>query len=289
MFGRRIFLLAPSYHGSTLLGRLLHGHPEVVTLGDTYPSNRIDQICGCGVPVRDCQFWQIVKRKVRADRYLAHAAMLPAYPGILGVKIDRVVYNALFPDVVRTMLTRKAMGSFVEDYETFVECVYREYRVKRPAVFVDGVKSISRVVALIAAGADVGGVIHLVRDPGDFAKSMAKHNCGGMPTVIGSAAGWRLYHRAARRLRRCVPYLTVSYEDLVDSTDATVKTILGFIGVRPVGACDLIYGANPPWHFIGNASMLNFDGIIRRSRHELTPAEQRMVRLVAGRELPIAH
>lgn len=48
MFERRYFIVAQNFHGTTLLSKLLNDHPEVVSLGDTYPSNRIDHICGCG-------------------------------------------------------------------------------------------------------------------------------------------------------------------------------------------------------------------------------------------------
>ena len=47
MFTKTFFVLSPSYHGATLLSKLLNAHPEVTALGDTYPSNQFDQICGC--------------------------------------------------------------------------------------------------------------------------------------------------------------------------------------------------------------------------------------------------
>jgi hypothetical protein len=48
MFDRVFFVLAPSYHGATLLAKLVNAHPGVTALGDTMPSNRVDHFCGCG-------------------------------------------------------------------------------------------------------------------------------------------------------------------------------------------------------------------------------------------------
>lgn len=283
MFRRTFFVLALNYHGSTLLGKLLNGHPGVVCLADTYPSNLFDQICGCGVPVSKCDFWQSVKRKVRAERYLHHPVMLPAYPRILGDSVDRYLYNTLSPEVARVLMARRNARQFVDDFTTFMKCVHAEYNDGDPEVFVDGCKSIARVAALLAAGADVNGVIHLTRNAGDSAKSTVKQVNGGLPTLVRSAIGWRLYHGRAWRLRRYVPYLPVSYKELTESTDETLKRIFQFIGVEPIGKGDLIREKKAPWHFMGNISMFDFNGQIARRRHELSRAERGLVRLLAGR------
>lgn len=51
----RPFVLAPSYHGATLLSILLNTHPQVAALGDTVP--KWDHVCACGVNVDNCEFW----------------------------------------------------------------------------------------------------------------------------------------------------------------------------------------------------------------------------------------
>lgn len=283
MFRRTFFILALNYHGATLLGKLLYGHPSVVCLADTYPSNLFDQICGCGVPVSECGFWQVVKQRLRADRYLHHPVMLPGYPRIVGGSVDRYLYNMMSPGVARRVMARRETQRFVDDFKTFTECVYAEYKEGNPEVFVDGCKSIARVAALLAAGANVDGVIHLTRNAGDSAKSTAKQVNGGMPTLVRSAIGWRLYHGRARRLRRYVPYLSISYKELTEYTDETLQRIFRFLGVETMGKNDLILEKEVPWHFMGNVSMFDFDGKIARRRHELTRAESGLVRLLAGR------
>ncbi len=84
MFEKTYFVLSPSYHGATLLSKLINAHPELTALGDTYPSNAFDQVCGCGVRVSVCPFWQAVKAEVGADRYPNTRVVLPQYPGDRG-------------------------------------------------------------------------------------------------------------------------------------------------------------------------------------------------------------
>ena len=286
MFRRTFFILALNYHGSTLLAKLLNGHPRVVCLVDTYPSNRFDQICGCGVPVSECGFWQTVKQRLRADRYLDQPVMLPAYPRIFGGSVDRYLYNTLRPTVTGRLVARPDARRFVEEYATFLECVHAQYKEREPEVFVDGCKSIARVAAFLASGARVDGVIHLTRDAGDSAKSTMKQVSGGMPTLVRSAIGWRLYHGRARRLRRYAPYLPISYEELTDRTDETLEKLFEFMDVEPMRAAALLQDQDVPWHFMGNVSLFGFDGRIARRRYELSRTERRLVRLLAGREMP---
>lgn len=283
MFRRTFFILARNYHGSTLLGKLLNGHPSVVGLADTYPSNSFDQICGCGVPVSECSFWQNVKKRLRTDRYLHLPVMLPAYPKIIGGKVDRYLYNVLSPRFAHRLIARRHARQFVEDFRIFTECVHAEYKDGNPEVFVDGCKSIARVIALLASGARVDGVIHLMRNAGDSAKSMVKQEGGGIPNLIRSSFGWRLYHGRAGRLRRYVPYLPISYRELTECTDETLNKIFRFLGVEPVGKDELVRENKVLWHFMGNVSMFEFDGEIARRRHELDPVERCLVRLFAGR------
>lgn len=84
MFEKTYFVLSPSYHGATLLSKLINAHPELTALGDTYPSNAFDQFCGCGARVSVCPFWQAVKAEVGADRYPNTRVVLPQYPGDRG-------------------------------------------------------------------------------------------------------------------------------------------------------------------------------------------------------------
>lgn len=287
MFERRYFIVSQNFHGTTLLSKLLNDHPEVVSLGDTYPSNRIDQICGCGALVSECPFWTTVAEAVGAERYRDHPHLLPDYPRIIGDRLDRVLYNGLGPNALRRVIPASARARFARDFEAFEAAVKAHSGRPEATVFVDGVKSISRVYALMASGVRVDGVIHLYRGPGDYIKSTMKQKGHSWRVFLPRMLKYRLFHRLARRAAGHVPYMSLTYEGLAESPEETLQSLFRFVGVEPRSVAELVAEKRQqPWHFMGNASLFHFDGTIRPSRHELTPRERRLVRLLGGRYDP---
>lgn len=287
MFERRYFIVAPNFHGTTLLSKLLNDHPEIISLGDTYPSNRLDQICGCGEYVSQCPFWNSVAERVGSERYRMHPHLLPDYPAITGNGLDRILYNTLGPQVLERVIPKIEQEAFATDFETFQSAVYEHSSQPTAKVFVDCVKSISRVYALIASGVHVDGVIHLYRTPGDYIKSSMQQEGQSWQVFVSRMLKQRFFHWLARRTAEWVPYLSVTYEGLADDPDGTMDALFRFLQVSPKPMAELVAREwNQPWHFMGNASLFQFDGTIRQSRHKLTLAEQRMVHLINGRYEP---
>lgn len=187
MFEKTFFILAPSYHGATLLAKLINAHPALTTLGDTYPSNAFDQVCGCGERVSACPFWQAVKADVGSHRYPGTRMMLPQYPGDQGRAAGRLAFSDFLsfwatPSVLKRTIARE-LSTFRQDYEAFLSSI-QHHTLHPGRIFVDGLKFSSRVAALIAAGFPVGGVIRLCRDPVDFVASSMRNtgraSWGGM-------------------------------------------------------------------------------------------------------------
>ncbi|WBA17149.1 hypothetical protein [Salinivibrio kushneri] len=284
MFERRYFIVAQNFHGTTLLSKLLNDHPEVVSLGDTYPSNLFDQTCGCGKLVSQCQFWKVVSDDVGADRYRSYPHLLPDYPPVFGGKVDRVLYNGLRPKRLARLMPTDSRENFAKDFGIFEESVFRNAGQPNARVFVDGVKSISRVYALIAAGVRVDGVIHLQRDPSDFIKSTTKQQGKTWSMFFSRLLTYRLFHKLARRTAGWVPYRSVTYEGLAADPNGTLEDLFRFVGVDTCTIDELIsQQSQPPWHFMGNASLFYFDGTIRRSQHKISKWEQSLVRFIGGK------
>lgn len=138
-------------------------------------------------------------------------------------------------------------------------------------VFVDGVKHISRVESLAAAGEPIDGVVHLYRDPVDFVASSPR-NIGrvGCRGVIEHALRYRVCHARARQAaRHARASLALSYERLAANVDRELTRLFGFLGVPSMTVAELRQYFGVEWQFVGNASMLEFDGTIRRSRHSM--------------------
>jgi hypothetical protein len=207
---------------------------------------------------------------------------LPDYPVILGGGKDRLLYNTLSPQRLSKLIPGKAREIFMADFMAFTSAVH-ELSDRRASVYVDGVKSISRVFALTACGVQVDGVIHLQRDPGDYVQSTMKQPGFSRRDYIPRLINYRLFHNRARRIGRKLPYISLTYEGLADSPEASLERLFRFLGVRPMSLSKLLdEGKQQPWHFMGNRSLFKFDGNIRRSSHPQTRVERAVTRILAG-------
>lgn len=288
MFEKRFFVLAPSYHGATLLSKLLNAHPDVTSLGDTMPSNEFDQICGCGELVSACPFWRHVKYETNAAIYSQQTrSMMPRYPKESGGFAGRLAYSDFLsfwatPSVLAKLHDKKTLQRFYTECETFVEAVYR-HTPSPGKVFVDGVKYLSRVEALTAAGNTIDGIIHVYRDPADFVASSARNTGRAGPLgILEHALRYRLYHSRARQVEARHPALVLSYEQLSRDVDKELKRLFEHIGVEPLNLAQLRKNFEQPWHFMGNSSLLNFDGQIRTSKNSMSSPSQFMARVIGG-------
>lgn len=287
MFEKAFFVLSPSYHGATLVAKLINAHSDLTALGDTYPSNAFDQVCGCGERVSTCPFWQAVKAEVGAERHPDTRVMLPQYPGDRGRAVGRFAFSDFTsfwatPEMLRRTHLKHLLA-FREEYEAFLAAVHRH--IPKPGqIFVDGLKFNSRVSALVASGFQVDGVIHLHRDPVDFVhSSMRNTGKAGALGLVEHALRYRLYHARARQVSRTVPSLSLDYETLADDIDGQLASVFRFLGVAPMTVDDLREWFDQEWHFMGNSSLLQFDGVIRRSKHSLGVLHDRWVQVIAGR------
>ncbi|ROO32504.1 hypothetical protein [Salinisphaera orenii] len=276
MFKKVIFVLCPSFHGATLLARLLGAHPAITALGDTYPKQHLPENCGCGKQVRDCPFWQRVDRevttRVEPDAFYRGWVQPPGGSDTVG----RLSYLLQSPQSLRRRIAAADQRRFVSQYREFLRGV-ESGQQDESRVFVDGVKNIARVKAFLAFAPElVGGIIHLAGDAGDFAKSRSKKQPGKIQ-FVQSIASWRAYHLLAARLEREAPYIRVSYDDLANETQTVLDGIFEFVGER--GALvDELAANKSNLHFVGNAKLRDFSGEIRPSRHRLSTAESLVAR-----------
>jgi len=184
---------------------------------------------------------------------------------------------------LRRLIPRVRKLRFKNDFDRFVGAVYQQVDGESNAVYVDGVKSISRVYALLAAGVCIDGVIHIQRDPGDYIKSTMKQSGYSRRVFMKMLLSWRLYHNLARKIGTTLHYLSVTYEGLEEDPESTLNALFDFLEVPAMPLSELMnQDPTRPWHFMGNSSLFQFDGKIKRSRHSLSTNERKMVRLLAG-------
>jgi hypothetical protein len=262
-------VLCPSYHGATLLSLVLGNHSRVFSLGDTIPPRSFSSHrCGCGETFAACAFWRRVRTVVGdADP----RELVPSRPRLspLG-PLNAAMVIGLGLAATRLGVSGRR-GQFVQANERFLQvCAeFAEFDI-----FIDGYKSLSRYMAFKTARFQIAGVIHLIRDPKSFVAS-AKRN--RFP-VESSARQWSQLHGAissttwwtGERVHR------IRYEDLCAEPDRELKKLQSWMGLREEA---LLRPIDKSVHWIGNSSMINFDGQIRRSKSEteLTVEERRIV------------
>lgn len=273
---RNYFILAPSFHGATLLSLLLSNHSRIVSLGDTLPTLKFDQGCGCGKRVSECEFWSSI-RVANPGRGRFH--FLPEYCVIS--KIPAVNLGLLY--LFYALGIKRHCADFVDGYRTLTEALAGHRG--SAAIFVDGFKSISRYMSCSISGLDASGVIRLVRDPRAFCLSMKKVGA----TVEDAAKAWCRYYRAVDLLGIRFGYrvVTVSYEALCTGCEETLAEVLAFMGLNRE---DLQRKVGDDVHWIGNASLINFDGTVTMTnlekwKQELSVDEIRAVERIAGNRM----
>jgi len=279
---KTVSVLAPSFHGATVLSIVLDSHPEIVSLGDTIP--RWNQNCVCGAPVLRCKFWKKIINAIGGNNELDDTAPIIDRPNflsssrtleLLGLLVLFAISRAsprlakhLQPESTHRYLTAK---------QNLIETALSE---TRKSVFVDGEKSISMTMLAYVTNPNLSRkIIHLVRDPRAFVvSSMKKNNL----SLRDSAASWQRTHRNIRAFTRLLKKSEshlVRFEDLSRNPQKVVNNIVDFLDLDtfPVAGEDSQVRLG---HQIGNTSYRKHGTKIHPSenwKRVLSVAQQREI------------
>ena len=260
-----VYILSPSFSGSTLLTFLLATHPEVATVGELKASAMGDidlYNCSCGTRIRECEFWkQLSDALARSGTHLdftnfgTHFRCLdyPFIDRILRARVRGQIFETARKLAVRCIpRARSIHRSILERNKVCVEAITRMTGAK---VFLDGSKDPARLKFFASAGYWPIKTIHLLRDGRATAASYMKHH--GM-TMEVAAAEWRRTHEECENLKKQLPqgsWLTIQYENLCHNPDQTLETLFRFIELPPALATRAFQSTEQ--HLIGNAMRLN--------------------------------
>jgi hypothetical protein len=221
--------------GSTLLALLLASLPQTVAVGEMrylWERGLVEhRLCGCGTSLPDCALWQsILDRTFDGD-----------VPANVDDAIDAVNWigsASHLPALVRRPSSIPAIG----DLSLLLSRLYRAVADATGArTIVDSSKppTYGWLVGTLP-GIELS-VIHLVRDPRGTAfswmkpKAAADRPTGGlMPRKPAwkSALNWGVWNLATELLFRghANRVMRIRYEDLVADPEATLETVLAFLG-----------------------------------------------------------
>jgi hypothetical protein len=239
---RVLYIAGSGRSGSTLLERMLGNVPGFLPAGELkniwargFGDN---QLCSCGTPFLECDFWRSVVRDAFGDR------IPPSHASLARFDRERVRYRYV-PLAQSARLRSKRFAAELAEYETTVRPLYLSL-AERPGVsaIVDSSKNIPYAFLLAAMSQIEVHVVHLVRDSRAVAYSWQKrvrrpevtsHSeyMGGFDPSV-SALRWDAKNVAAELLRLTASsYTRARYEDLVAEPGRTLAAILEPLGAEP--------------------------------------------------------
>jgi sulfotransferase family protein len=248
-----LFLGGQARSGSTLLDRALGQIPGFCSVGEVrYLFRRglaDNELCGCGTPLRSCEFWS----KVGGE----------AFGGWDRIDLGELLWLQREVDVpsrIPLLLAPQTNPSFAGLLRRYGEYLHRTFagirRVSGADVVVDSTMSPPYALVLRqVAGIDLR-VVHLVRDARGVAYSSAKKVPRPETTSASdympayppheTAARWVMANGLFENLARSVPTVRVRYERFVGEPEEELRRIASHAGF------DLAPGA---LDFVGQGSL----------------------------------
>jgi hypothetical protein len=238
---RIVFIGGYARTGSTLLDRVLGQIDGFASFGELRHiwdrSFRGNQLCGCGVPFRECPFWgEVAERGFGGFDRVDHVQISRLQRSVDSFwNIPRVVGRG-WPGGYRGRLDR---------YRSALTALYAAMQQVAGARFlVDSTKDPQHAYILRSIpGFDVR-IVHLVRDSRAVAYSWSRtkrrpeiqwrHTDMPRFPASRSAVAWDLANIAAEATRAAgFPYVRVRYEDFVCDPRGIVGSIIGSLDLGP--------------------------------------------------------
>lgn len=261
-----LYILAPSYSGSTLLTYLLSQHPSVATIGElkATPMGNVDEyLCSCGTKIVDCDFWKEVALECRSE----------------GMEFDvhqfKTVIGSNEDEFIRRLLRADVRGFFLEGLRAFFLKFYPkakrnlEHRLSRNEVlirvisrlqkgeiFLDGSKDATRLLHFVESQRFSVKVIHLSRDGRAVSASIAKH--AQIPFHDASRL-WAKNMRGIQNMRSRLhadQVIDLRYEDFCQTPEQHLRRIFDWLGLDN-SSVDTSDFKNQDNHILGNAMRLS--------------------------------
>ncbi|MBA2433794.1 MAG: sulfotransferase [Chthoniobacterales bacterium] len=287
-----LYILSPSFSGSTLLTFLLAAHPEIATVGELKASAIGDvesYRCSCGALLKQCDFWRKVKTGMKKsgvefdfDDFGTHFTSGPAwFRRLVRLGARNPLLSQSSSQLLRIVpFCRSRLERTIGQNRILIDLIAS---IQGGRIFLDASKDPERLTQLLLSKQWKIRVVHLLRDGRGVSSSYKKHHNVDMKSA---AAEWlrterACVHVAARMARKDV--LTVKYEDVCREPQRTIEEIFAFAGlVHGIS----VNGAIPEsGHVLGNAMRLSGGKRIlldERWRTELLPCDLRVFDAIGG-------
>jgi len=238
-----VYILSPSYSGSTLLTYLLAQHPAVATIGELKGTAMGDieiYECSCGCRLLDCEFWKKLCNSA-SEAELAfdledYGTHFSSTNFLFERLLSATVRNSLFEMGRRLLIEsiavyRRQLEVLLDHNEKLVELILAS---QGASFFVDSSKDPVRLMFFQKSRRFSIKVIRIIRDGRGVAHSFQKND---KLTMSNAAAGWlranaevvRVYERTPNAER-----LEIRYESLCNDVEKVMDQIWRFLDVGSV-------------------------------------------------------
>ena len=284
--------------GSTLLDRLLNETEGVVAIGELvylWEPEQLDRhVCGCGKPLRDCEFWGAVAEKAFGGWES------PAYERI--TELRRSVLRHRYLPLLAAPWVSPSFRRRVDELVKLLVPVYDAVaEVSGATVVVDSSKEVAYAYALRRALGDRLRIVHLLRNGYGVAyswtKLVAKPEVGNPQAALDRyqpsrmAFRWVGYNVALEGVRALgIKPLIVHYEDVVDRPVEQLNRINSAAGLPAQESFPFIHDGQvelKPSHSVAGNPMRFRQGLMPLRRDEawrtkMRTRDRRVVGLIAG-------
>jgi hypothetical protein len=267
---RMIYIMSPSYSGSTLLTFLLANHPSISTIGELKASALGDVLeydCSCGDKILECGFWAEVVRKMvergnefSLDRFGTHfRSKNHIHDRILRATVHGPLFEAVRDLAMHTLPgCRAEREAILSQNSELIEVISN---IQGGDYFLDGSKDPIRLKHFYNSGRWDMRVIFLVRDGRGVSNSYMNHVGVSMEVAANE---WLLKCAEMKRVRQLIPeenILFLRYEDLCREVDSRLSSICEFLDLE-VNKFHSDFGRTTH-HILGNAMRLRSSGEIK--------------------------
>ena len=262
-----LYILSPSYSGSTLLTFMLDQHPEITTIGElkaTAMGDIAQYYCSCGELITNCSFWREIKLKCKQnntpfelDSFGTHfASNNPLWNKIMGAQVRGSFFEMLRSFCLKNIPSLKSeFQGVIDQNEKIVDLLMSN---KRPGNwFLDGSKDPNRLKYFLDSSKLPIKVIEMYRD----GRAQSHSYCKKYPdeiTMASAAKEWVSTVKQMTIVTQNIPakeVLRIHYEEMCEDPARTMRSIWEFLSL-PVIDIDWKEGVSKDTsHILGNNRM----------------------------------
>jgi hypothetical protein len=254
-----IYIMSPSYSGSTLLTTLLADNQKISTVGELKASalgNINEYYCSCGSKITDCGFWVELSKYINDLGHDFSFENVGTHFGSEGTFTDRwlrSIVRGKGVEGIRAWLLetfpsyKHSLHRILDQNEAVIDFITKEDGTN---IFLDGSKDPNRLLHLMRSNRWNIKVIYLTRDGRGVCNSYMRHV--GVEMKV-AAQEWL---SKCEEMDNAVRYfsddkvLKLKYESLCGDVMGVLNDIYKFIGID--GSSDINRRSDGDKHLLGN-------------------------------------